>query len=140
MQNCVKNGPDIIDKVESDIGSLRHILKADIIPPRTHQRLRLLLTEDLPELIREARELRGTIGRQYLASVDYEYGIETEVISFPNRRYVVGRYFPQNVRDDIWYFGDKEERQIYMEKLRKEIPYMEFWLVKRRKAGKVERV
>lgn len=139
MQNCVKSGPDIIDKVESDMGSLRHILKADIIPPRTHQRLRLLLNEDLPELIREARELRGYIGQRYVEDVDYEYALQMEGWGIDREPYTLAQYFPDRYATHE-YWGEKEERERYMDWLIKTFPNSTFWMVQRRKAGKVERV
>lgn len=137
MQSCVRSGPDIVSKVESDMGSLRHILTADSITPRTHQRLRLLLNEDLPELIRETRELRGTIGRQYLANVDYEYAVQ---MSHGDGRepFTLPQYFPQREAAGE-YWGEQGERRRNLGWLRETFPNTEFWMVKRRKAGKAER-
>jgi hypothetical protein len=138
MQNCVKSGPDIVDKVESDMGSLQHILKADIIPPRTHHRLRLLLTEDLPELIRETRELRGYIGQRYVEEVDYEYALQMDSSMDEREPFTLAQYFPDRYATGE-YWGEKEERQRNLDWLIETFPNSTFWMVKRRKAGKVER-
>lgn len=139
MQSCVKSGPDIIEKVQSDIGSLNHILKADIIAPRTHQRLRILLTEDLPALIEEAQGMRGTIGQRYSEDVDYEYALQMDSSSDERPPFTLAQYFPDRYSTGE-YWGEKEERQRNLEWLVETFPHSTFWMVKRRKAGKVEKI
>lgn len=138
-ESCVKSGPDIVSKVVSDMGSLQHILKADIITPRTHHRLRLLLTVDLPELIKEHRQLWWVVGQRSLEDVDYEYALQMDSSTDEREPFTLSQYFPDRYSTGE-YWGEKEERQRDLDWLKETFPHSTFWMVKRRKAGKVERV
>lgn len=127
---CVKSGPDIFEKVQSDAASIRHLLKPGIIYPRVHFRLRMLLDEDLPALLKEYKALK----RQVHAPAEYEYGIQyydTKDAAW----YVIGEWYGYGVMD---YWTAIEGRDEYIADLQIDYPETTFMLVKRRKAGRIE--
>lgn len=71
-------------------------------------------------------------------AVEYEYAVQMES-ALRNDPYTLDRYFPERGCDGE-YWGDQYERQKALDWLLENFGSSKFWLVKRRKAGKVERV
>ncbi len=128
---CVNTEPDILEKIESEVGSLAGTLAAmDFIGERAQEKVRNLIYWDLPKLIKEHRSLRGRIIFQGVDPVEYEYAVERTSLMRPDQTFVVGNYW-----------GDLEERQEALDGLEAlNGTSVKYWMVKRRKAGKVERV
>lgn len=124
----MKSGPDLFEKVQSDAGSIRHLLKPGIIYPRLHFRLRMLLDEDLPALLKEYRALK----RQVHEATEYEYAIQCYDAK-AERWYVIGEWYGYGLLD---YWTDIEGREEYLADLQIDYPETTFLMLKRRKAGK----
>ncbi len=127
---CVNTEPDILEKVESDVGSLAGTLAAmDFIGERAQEKVRNLIYWDLPKLIKEHKKLRA-ISFRAADPVEYEYAVERTSLMRPDQTFIVGNYW-----------GDLEERQDSLDGLEAlNGTSVKYWMVKRRKAGKVERV
>ncbi len=69
----------------------------------------------------------------YVKVEEYEYAIQMED-TLGSGPYTLGKYFGA----DRGYWGSIEDRQTELDWYVAEFPTSKFWLVKRRKAGKVE--
>lgn len=137
---CVDTEPDILDKVESEVGSLAGTLSgADFIGPRAHQKIRNLIYWDLPKMVKEHKKLRREVARLQGIGVEYEYALQMDSSGDERPPFTLAQYFPDRYATDE-YWGEKEERQRYLEWLIETFENSKFWMVKRRKAGKVERL
>ncbi len=137
---CVNTEQDILEKVESEVGSLAGTLSgADFIGPRAHQKIRDLIYWDLPKLVKEHKKLRGEVARLQGIGVEYEYALQMDSSIDGRDPFTLAQYFPDRYATDE-YWGEQEERQRNLDWLNETFPNSTFWMVKRRKAGKVERV
>jgi hypothetical protein len=67
---------------------------------------------------------------------EYEYAIQMERTLGPGEPYIMGRHWGS----DEEYWGSLEDRQTELNWYLAEFPNSKFWLVRRRKAGPVEKV
>lgn len=85
-----------------------------------------LIEGDPIALVDELLELRKKVAEP----VEYEYAVERTSLMRPDQTFIVGNYW-----------GDLEERQDSLDGLEAlNGTSVKYWMVKRRKAGKVERV
>lgn len=133
MTECVNTEQDIIERVESEVGSLAGTLAhMDFIGPRAHAKIRNLIYWDLPKLVKETKKLRAEVARLQGLGVQYDYAVQ--------RTDDLGGI---KVLSDYW-FRTIEEAQDFKDVLTKRwelyrLPYTAE-IVKRRRAGKVEKV
>jgi hypothetical protein len=136
MQGCVNTEQDIIEKVESEVGSLAGSLAhADFIGPRVHAKIRNLIDWDLPKLVKETKNLRAEVARLQGIGVEYEYSVQFRYIESGKAQPISEGDWTSREEADDWL--------ALVEKAAIDYPEMvvyETRLVKRRKAGKVETV
>ena len=127
---CVNKEPFILEKVKSEVGSLMGTLAlTDELNERGMDKLRTLLFEHMPVLLKEHQQLQA-ISFNVSHEVEYEYAVERRSIMGSNRTFIV---------DNRWM--SLEAGQDYLERLQAlNGKLVDYWLVRRRKAGKVERV